>query len=503
MAPSKCAHEISSKKKVLRIEKLMEFCKNACKNELTSKLYEVWSDTQASITDVRLLFALGADPETLFVDDYGVNILNERKTNGSVCRLCASKYESFLENSQSIYDAQFKSIPIKLNTKDNTSSSSSFSTDSAIVSSNNTFDIKNDKRYIALSLDGGGMRGLVSVICLLFASRRIFGNESLIDLVNWTIGTSTGSLLALSLAKGHTLTEAFFNYWDVKNEIFLDKSTMARLFGNVVDKQTANVESVLERTFPSDVYTFKKYPKRLTVPALDISMTPAKLHIFRNYSYGDEEDFEDVTFKDAARASGAAPTYFHPHIMGDKKFVDGSLAANCPLNILFKEYDRCLQNKQECTLACIISIGTGEPEETNRRYKTGNSIKKRTQHLGHVTELLLEQVVGYEKSILECCEERCRANDIPFVRINPTGISDRIDQIDNGKLTDMIWKTLLWLNNSRDLIDKLGMILKEVHQNKITNSLLPQVFYNENNILGCNSSSLSNKLEGRKRIKIK
>lgn len=73
-------------------------------------MYEVWSDTQASITDVRLLFALGADPETLFVDDYGVNILNERKTNGSVCRLCASKYESFLENSQSIYDAQFKSV---------------------------------------------------------------------------------------------------------------------------------------------------------------------------------------------------------------------------------------------------------------------------------------------------------------------------------------------------------------------------------------------------------
>lgn len=193
-----------------------------------------------------------------------------------------------------------------------------------------------DAKYIALSLDGGGMRGLVSVICLLFASRRIFGDESLVNFINWTIGTSTGSLLALSLAKGHTLTEAFFNYWDVKNEIFLDKSTMARLFGNVVDKQTANVENVLERTFPSDTFTFKKYPKRLTVPALDISMTPAKLHIFRNYSYGNNDEFEDVTFKDAARASGAAPTYFHPHIMGNKKFVDGSLAANCPLNVLFK-----------------------------------------------------------------------------------------------------------------------------------------------------------------------
>lgn len=166
---------------------------------------------------------------------------------------------------------------------------------------------------------------------------------------------------------------------------------------------------------------------------------------------------------------------------------------------MFQEYDRCLQNKQDCTLACIISIGTGEPEETNRRYKTGNSIKKRTQHLGHVTELLLEQVVGYEKSILECCEDRCRANNIPFFRINPTGISDRIDQIDNGKLTDMIWKTLLWLNNSRDLIDKLGVTLKEIYENKNENLTSSQLFFNENDILGENSPSLSNKLGRRKR----
>uniref|UniRef100_A0A0K0G4X0 85/88 kDa calcium-independent phospholipase A2 (inferred by orthology to a human protein) n=1 Tax=Strongyloides venezuelensis TaxID=75913 RepID=A0A0K0G4X0_STRVS len=497
MAPLRCAHELSSKKKIIRIEKLMAFCKKGTKEDLSSKLYEVWGDTQASITDIRLLFALGANPSPLFDENYGEFKLNERKENGTVCRSCATKYESFLEHSTSIYEAQFKSTPIKLDCKDNTSSCAS--TNSTMTTSTNVSINVSDTKYIALSLDGGGMRGLVSVICLLFASRRIFGDESLVNFVNWTIGTSTGSLLALSLAKGHTLTEAFFNYWDVKNEIFLDKSTMARLFGNVVDKQTANVENVLERTFPSDRFTFKKYPKRLTVPALDISMTPAKLHIFRNYSYGNNDEFEDVTFKDAARASGAAPTYFHPHIMGNKKFVDGSLAANCPLNVLFKEYDRCLQNKQDCTLACIISIGTGEPEETNRRYKTGNSIKKRTQHLGHVTELLLEQVVGYEKSILECCEDRCRANNIPFFRINPTGISDRIDQIDNGKLTDMIWKTLLWLNNSRDLIDKLGATLKEIYENKNENLTSSQLFFNENDILRENSPSLSNKFGRRKR----
>jgi patatin-like phospholipase/acyl hydrolase len=79
--------------------------------------------------------------------------------------------------------------------------------------------------------------GLVTVTTLLFTSRRIFGDESLPKMIDWTIGCSTGSMLGLALAKGNTLTDCFFLYWEMKNEIFLDKSTMKRLFGNVVDKQ--------------------------------------------------------------------------------------------------------------------------------------------------------------------------------------------------------------------------------------------------------------------------
>jgi predicted acylesterase/phospholipase RssA len=67
---------------------------------------------------------------------------------------------------------------------------------------------------------------------------------------------------------------------------------------------------------------------------LDVATTPGKLHVFRNYPIKNRSP-EDVSFRDAARASSAAPTYFHPHIMGERKFVDGSLVANCPLSILF------------------------------------------------------------------------------------------------------------------------------------------------------------------------
>jgi hypothetical protein len=49
------------------------------------------------------------------------------------------------------------------------------------------------KGFTCLSLDGGGMRGLVSIVCLMFASRRLYGDESLVSRqVDWLVGCSTG-----------------------------------------------------------------------------------------------------------------------------------------------------------------------------------------------------------------------------------------------------------------------------------------------------------------------
>ena len=117
---------------------------------------------------------------------------------------------------------------------------------------------------------------------------------------------------------------------------------------------------------------------------------------------------------------------------------------------------------KEISLGCIISIGTGEPLETRRRYKSGTSISKKGKHLKDVAQLLIEQVVGHEKSAIECAMDRCVAQSIPFFRVSPVGINVRIDQIDDGKLMDMIWDTLLYLTENTELIDNLGRKLKEV-----------------------------------------
>ncbi|MFH4977821.1 hypothetical protein AB6A40_004530 [Gnathostoma spinigerum] len=441
MPTTKCSHFLSSHKKVKRLRELMGYARTATVAELSTKLCEVWSDSQCIIAEVRILLTLGANPHSLFSDNYGEEVLNQRVRIGNLCPRCKEQFCDFLKYSLKIHKEQFEKIPIRVD---------SF--------------LPGHVGHTVLALDGGGMRGLVSVVCLLFISRRLFGNEYLPHLFDWIVGTSTGSLLGLSLAKGLSLTDVFFLYWDMKDRIFLDGSTMKRLFGNIVDRQSINLDFVLNECFP-DKFTFNRCPKRLTVPALDISTTPARLHIFRNYSPAasfdtDDESMDDVLFRDAARASSAAPTYFHPHKYKGKNLVDGSFVANCPLNILFQEFDQCNRYGSMTTLAAILSIGTGEPQRTTRKYNPGKGkdIRSKGRNLINLSTLLLEQVVGHEMSALESAEIRCSAQNIPFIRVSPKGIKVRIDQVNDEVLIDMIWTTLRYLSENTEEIDRLGRL---------------------------------------------
>uniref|UniRef100_A0A1I7TDC3 PNPLA domain-containing protein n=1 Tax=Caenorhabditis tropicalis TaxID=1561998 RepID=A0A1I7TDC3_9PELO len=453
MPSTRCAHQMSTKKKAERVDNMITFLKSAAQTQkekgtspdqapgnpiMTSKLVELWSIPQSTITEMRLLLTLGADPAPLFKDDFGEKTLADRIDNGSVCEECAPKFKSFLEFSGTIFEEMFERTPIQIN------------------------KTKKVDGVMALCLDGGGMRGLVSVVCLLYASRRLLGDESLPNLFDWFIGTSTGSMLALSMVNKKTISECFFQYWDMKSQIFLRGSTVKRLLGDQVSVQTKNIDKVLEECFPTE--TLQSCSTRLTIPALDISTAPARLHVFRNYSFTKpfgvslNED-QDVLFREAARASSAAPTYFEPFIYGNKVLVDGSFVANYPLNVLFKEYDSFSKHQNPLHLAGVLSIGTGEPALAERKYKSGKSIKAKAMNIGHLSTLILEQVVGQDLTAVEMAQERCHAHNIPFNRLSPKGIAVRIDQIDDGKLMDMIWTTLIYLTENVHEIDQLGEMI--------------------------------------------
>lgn len=71
--------------------------------------------------------------------------------------------------------------------------------------------------------------------------------------------------------------------------------------------------------------------------------------------------------------------------------------------------------------------------------------------------------MGHEQSALEMARDRCAAQKIPFVRISPKGVNERIDQIDDSKLMEMLWTTLLHLVNNVAEVDRLGELLHKLH----------------------------------------
>jgi Patatin-like phospholipase len=68
---------------------------------------------------------------------------------------------------------------------------------------------------------------------------------------------------------------------------------------------------------------------------------------------------------EAVRATSAATTFFDPLQIGAESFVDGATSANNPVNELWIEaYNKWREDSRwrlEENLACLVSIGTGEP----------------------------------------------------------------------------------------------------------------------------------------------
>ena len=72
-----------------------------------------------------------------------------------------------------------------------------------------------------LSLDGGGIRGLVLIKILECMEN--FAGCKVTSMFDWIVGTSTGGILSLALAVGKTPLECQGIYFKLKDEVFVGK----------------------------------------------------------------------------------------------------------------------------------------------------------------------------------------------------------------------------------------------------------------------------------------
>lgn len=206
-----------------------------------------------------------------------------------------------------------------------------------------------------LSIDGGGIRGVIPALVLTEVERR--SGRQIFDLFDLIAGTSTGGILACALCAPDPLpaVEVVKLYEEEGPNIF-DRSLAQRIRsadGLLDEKYDGGaLDRALER-FLSDKRLRDARPD-LVVPAYDTA-EPGP-YFFKTGKARDTPETDDFPLSVVARATSAAPTYFEPLEAGPRSLIDGGVFAVNPAMSAYAEVARHHPNAE----VLLVSLGTGQ-----------------------------------------------------------------------------------------------------------------------------------------------
>ncbi len=251
--------------------------------------------------------------------------------------------------------------------------------------------------YRVLSLDGGGIRGIVTVVLLERLAARA-GLEGWLERVDLIAGTSTGGLLALGLAHGIPLA-AIRDLYVRKGEAIFDDSWLDDIvdLGKLVgaDYSTRGLRRELKAIL-GDV-TLGDLARRVLITTFDLDSGDDpdratdqartwKPKLFHNFP-GPSSDGDAVAWK-VGLYTAAAPTYF-PSVDG---YVDGGVYASNPsMCALAQTQDVRYGPPARLDEVVLLSLGTG----TSLQYLKGRRLNwGYAQWAKPLVSLMLDGVAG-------------------------------------------------------------------------------------------------------------
>lgn len=220
-----------------------------------------------------------------------------------------------------------------------------------------------------LSIDGGGIRGIIPAM-VLAELERITGKH-ISEMFDLIAGSSTGGIIALALVKpggdnmpkysaSDTIKIYEKNGKDIFSRSFLHK---LKSLGSLTDQKypSIGIESVLESYFGGTMLS--EALTGVIITAYDIERRKPFFFKSRTAKLSDGVHM-DFPMKVAARATSAAPTYFEPakiDIGGLEDYyalIDGGVVANNPAMCAYVEA-RVMFPDRNPDEFFLVSLGTG------------------------------------------------------------------------------------------------------------------------------------------------
>ena len=303
-------------------------------------------------------------------------------------------------------------------------------------------------KYRVVSIDGGGIRGLVTTVLL----QRIVatpGLENFLDSIDLVAGTSTGGLLALGIAQQLDLSKIRDVYVEKGSKIFDDSwlddlVDLGKLRG--ADYGIKPLRRELKRLFGDA--TLGQLRKRVLISAFDLDNEDPvertwKPKLFHNFP-GSHNDRASLAV-DVGLYTSAAPTYF-PSVDG---YIDGGVYASNPaMCALAQTQDRRYSPTPSLDDVLLLSLGTG----TSLQYIKGKSHDwGYAQWAKPLISLMLDGTAGIADYQ---CRQMLRESYHRLAPVFPVGVNVPMDDID--KIPYMVEfaealpidKTINWLTQT-------------------------------------------------------
>ncbi|MBE9224883.1 patatin-like phospholipase family protein [Phormidium sp. LEGE 05292] len=212
-----------------------------------------------------------------------------------------------------------------------------------------------------LSIDGGGIRGIIPAIILAEIEERT--EKRVADLFDLIAGTSTGGILALGLTKPNEERKPQYTARDL---VDLYKEEGRTIFPSNIFNE---IKALIDEKYPSKPLeeVLHKYfgETRLNQALTEVLITSYDLKqrdtFFFKRSNAITKPNRNFKMAEVARATSAAPTYFEPLQLqaSDRTYllVDGGVFANNPA---MSAYVEAKTLHQDATKFLVVSIGTGQ-----------------------------------------------------------------------------------------------------------------------------------------------
>jgi len=201
-----------------------------------------------------------------------------------------------------------------------------------------------------LSIDGGGIKGIIPAIYLKRIEEHI--GQPINKYFDLITGTSTGGIIALGISAGISAAEISELYIGNGEKIFPKKLFTIPFFS--AKYSNVQLKKILQETFQDK--KMEEAHTMLCIPSIEHHKAEPK--VYKTPHHNDYIIDGIKPMWEVALATSAAPTYFPAAEIGDMEYkIDGGLWANNPILVALAEGKKIGFEPNQIK---VLSLGTGE-----------------------------------------------------------------------------------------------------------------------------------------------